>query len=73
MRYYGPNGSRCLDWGVGGQPNLGNAFILGLSGPATPPLLNSQTNNVLFLENDLSYKKPPNKVQIAVPKSSDLL
>ena len=39
MRYYGPNGSRCLDWGVGGQPNLGNAFILGSYGPAAPPLV----------------------------------
>ena len=24
--------------GGGGQPNLGNACILGVSGPATPPL-----------------------------------
>ena len=25
-------------WGGGGQPNLCNACILGLSGPVTPPL-----------------------------------
>ena len=29
-----------LGGGGGGQPNLGNACILGLSGPATPPLVN---------------------------------
>ena len=35
---YGPNRSRCLDWGVGGgQPNLGNAWILGTNGPALHP------------------------------------
>ena len=35
-RYYGPNRSGCLDWGVG-QPNLGNSCILGKNGPETPP------------------------------------
>ena len=29
--------------GWGGQPNLGNACILGLSGPVTPPLVYVQT------------------------------
>ena len=36
--FYGPNRSGCLDWGAGGRPNLGNACILGTSGPATPSL-----------------------------------
>ena len=37
--FYGPNRSGCLDWGVGGgQPNLGNAWILGTSGRSTHPL-----------------------------------
>ena len=35
--FHGPNRSGCLDWWVGGQPNLGNACILGASGPAAPP------------------------------------
>ena len=34
----GPNRSGCLDWGVGGQPNLGNAWILGTIGLVTHPL-----------------------------------
>ena len=33
-----PNRSGCLDWRVGGQPNLGNACILGTFGPAAHPL-----------------------------------
>ena len=34
---YGPNRSGCLDWGVGGQPNLGNACNLGTFGTEAPP------------------------------------
>ena len=34
---YGPNRSGCLG-GWGGQPNLGNAWILGAYGPAFHPL-----------------------------------
>ena len=30
----------------GGQPNLGNACILGASGPATPPLCDDDGDNV---------------------------
>ena len=29
--------ARISGWGGGGQPNLGNACILGASGPVTPP------------------------------------
>ena len=38
--------------GVGGQPNLGNACILGLSGQATPPLM-----AVFFAKNAHHFTK----------------
>ena len=32
--------------GGGGQPNLGNACILGLAGPITPPLSSKKNNDL---------------------------
>ena len=39
-------------WGVvggGGQPNLENACILGVSGPATPPLVKLKDKGLHFI------------------------